>query len=844
MGATSVATPARRADPVPALPGRARRAALALAGPALILVGVLFALRGFAFADRLSDAHPDILSFWLPRFSFLGRSIAAGHVPLWNPFEMAGYRYAADPQGGWLYLLPMALFSRLSPAAAMRAFIVANPLIAGLGLYGFLRIERLGRLAATAGGLSLAMLMSTSEIAISMPFAGAMAWTTISLIGAAGFRRALRWPARIAWIGVGAIGWSQVATAHLSHGLVVCTALLFAYLVAGSVFDGLERASGPSDGRDDGPGEPHGRRARLRTTAASLARAGLFLVAMPLLSLAILLPRMDALEASSLAAGYDRLGDAIGVLGGNDAGSIQANGVWSAWPVAFGATPGAYAGATILLGVPLALRARRRRRLLFAFGGALVLAWVLMLDAVVTAAVIRDLFLRIPFGDVYLHNPGRMRYLAVIAIPVLGAIGIQGLRDAPLAGRAAARWLAAGAVLWLGVPLLALADPVRFIVLAAGLAAGAWALFRLATARRAWAWTFVLAMLALELGASAVWSQRTPPGDTVRLGLEAGVHPNLIPQPLPSPRVDASAFTTPTAFVPRLAASHDRYLTWAPPASSFEKGYLFMQLEPDWPALAMERGTLFGLHDPLGYNPVQLRRYWNYMRVRTPLPVFYNASVIDVPTLRDMRLLGVRYVVVPTGLPVPLEGDVVDRADGYDLFEVDGWQSRASVVPNFRVVPNLTAALRTVLPPTFDPARLAVLERDPGFEPTPDAAPGTATYEEDTPERARLSVVATAPSIVVVRTSFDDGWTATVDGRPAAVLPTDGFLQGVPVPAGEHEVVLTYRDDAVTDGVRAGAVAWSALAVTIAGTWILGRRRRRVGGRVSRPLPADAAPPR
>ena len=96
-----------------------------------------------------------------------------------------------------------------------------------------------------------------------------------------------------------------------------------------------------------------------------------------------------------------------------------------------------------------------------------------------------------------------------------------------------------------------------------------------------------------------------------------------------------------------------------------------MQLEPDWPALAMERGTLFGAHDVLGYNPVQLRRYWSYMRVRTPLPVYYNASVIDVPTLRDVRLFGVRYLVVPTGITPPVEGSVVDRAQGYDLVEVD-----------------------------------------------------------------------------------------------------------------------------------------------------------------------------
>ncbi|MGZ8615382.1 MAG: hypothetical protein ACXWX4_11985, partial [Actinomycetota bacterium] len=188
MGQTTVATPARTAERR-STPQRGRRVALAVVGPAVIVAGVLFALRGFVFADRLSDAHPDILTFWLPRFSFLGRSIAAGHVPLWNPFEMAGYRYAADPQGGWLYLLPMGLFSWLSPAVAMRAFIVANPLIAGLGLFAFLRIERFSLLAATAGGLSLAMLMSSSEIAISMPFAGSMAWSSVALVGAAGYRR-------------------------------------------------------------------------------------------------------------------------------------------------------------------------------------------------------------------------------------------------------------------------------------------------------------------------------------------------------------------------------------------------------------------------------------------------------------------------------------------------------------------------------------------------------------------------------------------------------------------------------------------------------------------------------
>ncbi len=797
----------------------ARRMMLAIAGPALIVAGVLFALRGFAFGGRLTQAHPDILTFWLPRFSFLGRSLASGHVPLWNPFEMAGSRYAADPQGGWLYVTPMALFTAMSPAAAMRAFIVVNPVLAGIGMYAFLRIQRLARLAATLGGLSLAMLMSTSEIAISMPFAGATAWTMVTLVGAAGFLRADRWPRRLAWIGLGALGWSQVATAHLSHGLVICTILVVAFLTTGVVAD-------------------RGRTQLVPAAGHALA----FVTALPVLSLAVLIPRMQAVRGSSLAAGYDRLGDALGTLGGGGE-AIQTNGVWAGWPFAFGMTPGAYAGAVILLGVPLALRARRFRPLVWAFGGAVAVTWFGMLDAVVTNSLVRAVVLKIPFGDVYLHNPGRLRYLAVVAVPVLGAVGIQGLRDDPLDARRATRWLAGGAVLWLGVPLAMRASPVHLVFLAAALVASGVAVHAFATRRYEWAWVAVACVLTLELAGSAVWSHATTFGDTVRTGLEGGEHPNLVPQPLPLPEVDASAFTTPTAFVPRLLASGSPYLTWAPPAAYFEKGYLFMQAEPDWPALAMERGSLFGVRDVLGYNPVQLPRYWNYMRARTELPVFYNAAVVDLPTERDVGLLGVRYMIVPTGLAAPLPGAVVDRAQGYDLVELDGWTTRASVVTTWTVADSQAAALETVLQPRFDPSSVAVLEADPGLAQETGAPPGDATVTETTPEDVTVDVDANAPSIVVVRTSYDEGWTATVDGRPASVLPADGFLQGVAVEAGTHEVRLTYRDESIRQGLVAGFIGWTGLLIAALGCWLITAIRERRRSRGAAPVASTAPAP-
>ena len=784
---------------------RLRRIGVVCAGPALIVAGVLFALRGFAFHSLITNHHPDILAFWLPRFAFLGRELSAGHLPLWNPYEMLGYRFAADPQSGWLYVPPMILFSALSPGAALRALIVFNPLLAGLGLFWFLRAEVLSRPIATAGGLSLAMLMSTSEVAISLPFAGFLAWTTIVLVGAAGYRRADRWSRRLAWLALSAFAWSQVASAHMSHGLAMCSLLLAAYLIATSV-------SAVHSG-DLG-------------AKVAAARVALFLAAMPLASLAILIPRLAFIGSSSLHGGYDALGQVLRSAGRVEDRPIVTNGVWAAWPISFATAPGAYAGAVTLLAVPLALRDRARRPLVWAFGGCAVLTWVLMLNVVVTAGWFQSLMLRVPFGDVYLHNPGRMRYLSMIAIPVLGAIGLQGLRDRPMAaGRI--RWsLGAGVAGLVVLPIVGGGIPARFVLIAAATLAAVPALLWLATRRHVLATVCVVAVLSAELTASAVYSN-TFEGGTIVTGLETGAHPNLPPQLVRSPDLPEREFLRPTAFVDVLRSQPDRYLTWAPPAAYFDKGYLFAQRPLDWPALTLERGTLFGIADVLGYNPVQLPRYWTYIRAINSNPVFYNASVVGIPTLQSVRLMGVRYVIVPEGTePVPA-GRVVASADDYDLVQVYGWEPRASLVHTWTVVGRPADALDGVVADGFDPARSAYLEQDPGIPQTQDAASGTVAYREITPEDASVVVDTPSSALVVVRNSYDEGWSATVDGRPAPVLAADYLIQGVPVPAGRHEIRLTYHDPDVSRGVLAGGIAWIILLAAIPAAMLWERRRRR-----------------
>ncbi|MDP9296696.1 MAG: YfhO family protein, partial [Actinomycetota bacterium] len=352
--------------------------------------------------------------------------------------------------------------------------------------------------------------------------------------------------------------------------------------------------------------------------------------------------------------------------------------------------------------------------------------------------------------------------------------------------------------------------------------------------------------LAVELFAGAVYSQ-VYSGGTVFLGLEGSDHPNLLAGPLRWPDVSVAEYTTPGPIARYLQSHPGRYLTWAPEAVYYEKGYLFNQEEGDWPALADGRGTLFGIEDALGYNPLQLPRYWSYVRATDDLSIFYNASVLQTPTLQNAQLLGVRYLVVPQGLSPPIAGRVVARQYGYDLYEVSGWQPQASLVPAWSAAPDAAGALRQVLEPGFDPSSFAVVEQDPsiptGVPASPDGnAPGTAEVHPVGNQEIQIAVDAHEPALLVVRVPYDSGWHATVNGADAPILRADYFLQAVSVPAGSSQVTLAYDDPRIGEGLLASGIVWVGLFGALGAAVLVERRRLQRNGVTSRATRA-AAPP-
>ena len=495
----------------------------------------------------------------------------------------------------------------------------------------------------------------------------------------------------------------------------------------------------------------------------------------------------------------------------------------------------------------MALRDRRHRTVALAFAVTGVVGYLATVTLLVGTGWLRELVLRLPFGDVYLHNPGRLRYLAFMVLPVLGALGLRSLLDRPPTVREAARWIGGAAAVVLALPLALGAEPERFMVFTAGGVALALAV-RMVVRRRRWAAIAVVGALAAELFAGALWSS-TYQGGTVYLGLEGEDHPALVHGPLRWPNVPLHAYLDPGPIADRIASAggnDGRYLAWVQPTTYFNKGYLFTQDRADWPALLLGRAMVFRLRDVLGYSPIQLPRYWSYIRATNQLPVFYNASTLQVPSVEDARLLGIRYLIVPEGVSPPLPSHPLLTEDGYTLHELEGPQPRASVVPAWRAVPSGVAALHAVLESGFDPATEAVVEDGPGPGPAAAASSmvpagtASATYREVRPEDVRITVEAPSEAIVVVRNAWDRGWSATVDGDPAPVLRTDYLLQGVLVPGGSHEIRLVYREPAIGRGLALSAMVWLAFAGALA--WALLRSRRRgAGAFATRPSPPPDA---
>jgi hypothetical protein len=806
-----------------------------VAGPLLIALCPLVVLSGFWWRGELTNQHVDLLAFWLPRWCFLGTSLADGHIPTWLPHQFGGVPFASDPQSGWLYAPAMALFSVFSCTRALGVLVALNPLIAGLGLYGFFRNDGVGRPAATVGGLTLALSMAGSVVALSMPFSGTLAWTAVALAGAAGYLHAHSTVGRLGWLGFTAVALSQVAAVNLTHGLLMAAMVVGLYVVARSFAQV---------------------RAGFRSPGGAFAAGVSLFAAFPVLAAAVFIPRVALMPRTSLGHGYVELARLTGELSGPlPRPMLAVTGVSPWWGTSFARGPGGYVGALAILLIVAALWSRRWRLPATAFALAGLTGLLLNLDWLVGSAALRDLVLRSWIGQLWLRDPARFRYLLLLAFGGLAGYGLQAWLDLPAAldRRAMTRRM-----LWLAPPVVVFC----LLPLAAGSPVAPYGLFLLgalilvplllvAARQRAWAAVALTVAVAVELTTAGLipLANGSPAPATRSGGGARGAFGHAFAQ-LHRPSVDPAAYLAPGAIgraLIRARGSHGRYLTFDPDVARSWRGFLTDQDPASWPAYEIGRSILLGLEEIQGYSPLQLDRYWRLVRTVDTTPILYNAAVFQVAPPQLLAIFGVRWVITPAGAP-RIEGTREVAAEGgYRLHEVKSFRPRASLVFRWARVPS-DQSLDAMLRGEFDPRFEVILERDATVDGSVlsarRVARGSLTYEEVTPNHVRVRVSTMAPGLVVVRNAFDPNWRATVDEKEAEVLRADYLMQAVAAPPGDHTIDLTYRDDAIGYGLAVSGVAWGSLTGVVGWLVVRERRRRRTADAARTPPSTTPVPTR
>jgi hypothetical protein len=236
-----------------------------------------------------------------------------------------------------------------------------------------------------------------------------------------------------------------------------------------------------------------------------------------------------------------------------------------------------------------------------------------------------------------------------------------------------------------------------------------------------------------------------------------------------------------------------------------DRGYLGWR-----PGTRMRRRDFGGYED----DPLSLKRF-DWLRRRL---------------LRSPRLLGHANVCV-----LLEDKKKATRKTGADLaamrerkpgvFELRGYAPRAYWTDDVRAVGGKPEAALRVLSGAA-PGTIAVVERPiPGLTPGPEATgPVVADISSFSLNALALRVRAPRRGVVVVNETFYPGWTVTVDGRPAPIIPVNHAFRGVVVDAGEHRIAMRYAARAFE--LLGGLSMLSFVAAAGLLFWRPSRRRR------------------
>ncbi len=204
----------------------------------------------------------------------------------------------------------------------------------------------------------------------------------------------------------------------------------------------------------------------------------------------------------------------------------------------------------------------------------------------------------------------------------------------------------------------------------------------------------------------------------------------------------------------------------------------------------------YNIADPRGYDALDPKPMVKLLEAfRSPgvprLDPDYAAVLVWTPKRSPLlAMLAVKYLIirgrVPEGMKPAYAGD------GYWVMELPDTPSRVYVPSSVVAVPDAETRMKVLTAPDFLPTKMVVVETPLAQVREGQNVVGRAKLISDTGSEVVFQANMETPGVVVLADMWYPGWHATVDGEQVDILRVNTTLKGVALGPGEHEVKLVY----------------------------------------------------
>jgi hypothetical protein len=794
----------------------------------LLVLALLFLLPVLAFSELLFKDMTlffrDIVMIHYPLGIFKGDLLAAGQIPLWNPYIEFGFPQLADQDVIALNPLNLLFLLPLKPHLALSWFIVAHFILAGVAGYAMARGLRMSKVGALITAMAFALGGYMMAQLTNLPIMTGSVWLPLVFLL---FVKALQSRSLAYAILCGAAIAIQV---FASHPQVVFYTLLLLAAYGAFWLLGVWRD------REIGSREKAKTTTILLSLMAVTVVSGLLLAAIQILptwELKALSPRATGLSYAMMTVfslpPYNPVTLLfVGILG-NPVIGYTGEGLFEELHV--------YVGIVPLMLVPWAWSRRKPDRNVAFFA---ILAGVSLLLAFGHYTPLYRLLVHVP-GFNFFRVPARWLLTFTFSLSVLAGYGydllVQGREERVTHGFAH---------FW---QILASLNVVLSLLLLAGLAFGQQTIHRLDPAAIGIFSEHTMGRILVllrgltrqplvqssgTLGATLsslnptllyvlfsnagflvihLWNRRriNPPLFQVLLVGLVAVDLLVAGGTAVNPVRDAAYFEDRTGTVDFLQQNAGLHRIF-----SFAEGDNVQNLLEDMP-------VAYALYSAQGHvSQLALQRYEVFLGL-----LYESDKLLD--------LAGVKYALVAKGAGMPGRTRVYAGGDPV-IYENGSVLPRAFIVHEAEVLPSEQAVLERLLSDDFDPARAVILEREPGPipeqsrampAPLPAAVPSASQGRADgaylpfaardwpalpqitaySPHRVVIQAGLPAPGFLVLTDTNYPGWQALVDGQETEIFQADYLFRAVPLPPGQHTVEFRYSPPSFRTGLVVTLVA-------------------------------------